>query len=311
MSDYPKPFGPEERYQLLRQLGEGAGGRVYLALDRLEGREVALKQLTRRRTPAEFERRFAALSRLKHRNLVELFAMYSTWEPPFYTMQLVPGVDVVRYIREEAPSGIEALTIESEDDLEGNLLLGEKSRAANRSVFTPPAPGGLDRARSALRQLCAALDYAHQQGFIHRDITRGNIRVDAEGRLVVMDYGLAAESLPAPDVAAESQEPNSGAELVGTAAYMAPEQWDARELSPAVDWYSMGVVLFEALCGALPFVGSAHEVFVRKRTVGAPSPSLLLPQIPDDLDAICRGLMQSDPKRRWTGERVLQRLDKP
>ncbi|MCA9631336.1 MAG: serine/threonine protein kinase [Myxococcales bacterium] len=308
MTDYPKPFGPDQRYELQKQLGEGAGGRVYLALDRVERRDVALKQLTRRRTPEEFERRFAALSRLKHENLVELYDMYSTWEPPFYTMQLVPGVDVVRYIREEAPSGIETLGIEEEDDLEGNLLLGEKSRAANRSVFTPPEPGGMDRARSALRQLCAGLAYAHAQGFIHRDITRGNIRVDSDGRLVVMDYGLAAESPPQGDLEGEERAPESAGGLVGTAAYMAPEQWDERELSPAVDWYSMGVVLFEALCGALPFVGSAHEVFVRKRTVGAPSPSLLLPRIPDDLDAICRGLMQSDPRRRWNAERVLERL---
>ncbi|MCA9643980.1 MAG: serine/threonine protein kinase [Polyangiaceae bacterium] len=310
MTDYPKPFGPEQRYELLKQLGEGAGGRVYLAVDHKEGREVALKQLTRRRTPEEFERRFALLSKLKHENLVELYAMYSTWEPPFYTMQLVPGVDIVRYIREESPSGIEALGMEAEEDLEGNLLLGEKSRAANRSVFTPPESGGMDRARNALRQLCAGLEYAHRQGLIHRDITRGNIRVDSRGRLVVMDYGLAAEQLPTPDAAPASQAPNSDGELVGTAAYMAPEQWNARELSPAVDWYSMGVVLFEALCGALPFVGSAHEVFVRKRTVGAPSPSLLLPQVPDDLDAICKGLMQSDPKRRWNAERVIQRLDR-
>ncbi len=307
MTDYPKPFGPDQRYELKKQLGEGAGGRVYLALDRVEQRDVALKQLTRRRTPEEFERRFAALSRLKHPNLVELYAMYSTWEPPFYTMQLVPGVDVVRYIREESPTGIETLGLEAEEDLEGNLLLGEKSRAANRSVFTPPEQGGMDRAREALRQLCAGLDHAHRQGFIHRDITRGNIRVDADGRLVVMDYGLAAESQARREP--DGDAPSSDGGLVGTAAYMAPEQWDERELSPAVDWYSMGVVLFEAVCGALPFVGSAHEVFVRKRTVGAPSPSLLLPQVPDDLDAICRGLMQSDPKRRWTGERVLQRLD--
>lgn len=306
MSQLPQSFGPDGRYELLHLLGEGEGGRVFAAQDHVEGKQVALKQLTRRRTPAELERRFAALSKLKHPNLVELFAMYSTWEPPFYTMQLVPGVDVVRYIRQSSELLFDA-SGDAADDQDGDLLLGQRSRASSRSVFSAPASGGFARARSVVRQLCAGLEYAHTHGFIHRDLTKGNIRVTAEHQVVVMDYGLAAEhgQVAPGEPTAPAASPT---EMIGTAAYMAPEQWDAKELSPAVDWYSLGVVLFEALCGALPFIGSAHEVLLRKRTVGAPSPSLLLPEIPDDLDAICHGLMVGDPKRRWSGPRVLSRL---
>ncbi len=306
MSQFPQSFGPDGRYQLLHLLGEGEGGRVFAARDTQQDKQLALKQLTRRRTPQELERRFAALSQLKHPNLVELFSMYSTWEPPFYTMQLVPGVDVVRYIRQPSEALFQA---DNDDELDGNLLLGERSRASSRSVFSAPASGGFERAREVARQLCAGLDYTHAHGFIHRDLTRGNIRVTEQHQVVVMDYGLAAEHAPGspggPSPVTPGPTPN---EMIGTAAYMAPEQWDTKELSPAVDWYSLGVILFEGLCGALPFVGSAHEVLLRKRTVSAPGPSLLLPEIPDDLDAICHGLMISDPKRRWSGARVLARL---
>ncbi|MBX3184436.1 MAG: serine/threonine protein kinase [Polyangiaceae bacterium] len=288
-------FGPDGRYQLGPLLGSGTGGVVYRAFDEVEARFVALKQLTRRRTPEELDRRFASLSRLRHPNLVALHAMHARWEPPFYTMQFVPGVDVISYVRGETERPQEA---EASD-----ILLGERRRASEGSLFRAPSPGGYQRARRALVELCAGLTYAHEAGFVHRDVTRVNVRVTAEERLVVMDYGLTAMiGDPTPSGA-------PGADMIGTVDYMAPEQWDQHTPEPALDWYAVGVVLFEALCGVLPFAGSAHEVLMRKRTVGAPSLSLLLPEVPPDLDAICRGLLQSDPTRRWGAAQVLERLE--
>jgi serine/threonine protein kinase len=113
---------------------------------------------------------------------------------------------------------------------------------------------------------------------------------------VLLDYGLLARP----------GEPTDGP--VGRVDYMAPEQWDGGRLSPAADWYSVGLLLFEALTGALPFSGTAQEVLLRKRTVGAPSPSLLVPGVPQDLDTLCAALLRSSPELRPDGAAVVATL---
>ena len=153
------------------------------------------------------------------------------------------------------------------------------------------------RAREALRQLTAGLSALHGAGKLHRDVKPSNVMVESGGRVVLLDFGLAVE-IDARDTV----------ERAGTPLYMSPEQGAGRPLSEASDWYSVGVLLFEALTGRLPFDGSALEVIEAKQARAAPRPSELLPETPDDLDELCAALLARDPSLRPSGEQILRRL---
>lgn len=300
-NEFPRDFYLAPRYQLLSLLGEGLNGRVYAALDRQLGARIALKELKRADGAPPPTLPFRALKQLEHPNLLRLFELDPSEAQAFYTMQLIEGADLVSALRRpKAGSGA------SQDN---PLILGQRTRQDAGSVFSSPPKESLSKLRQILSGVCAGLSALHRAGFIHRDITPQNIRISPQGNPVIIDFDLALSMSDASDAAlspAALEAPQ--ASFIGTSAYMAPEQWDSAELSPALDWYALGVVLFEALCGEVPFVGSAHEVFMRKRSVSGPPPSLLLPEIPRDLDRICAGLMQSDPKRRWTAQQILTEL---
>ena len=124
-------------------------------------------------------------------------------------------------------------------------------------------PGGaLDevRLRATLTQLAEGLIALHAAHKVHRDIKPSNMLVTETGRVVLLDFGLAA------DVDARRAIPRS--DVVGTIAYMAPEQAAGVSVAPAADWYALGVVLFEALTGRLPFPGTAMEVLIAKQRDG-------------------------------------------
>ena len=127
--------------------------------------------------------------------------------------------------------------------------------------------------------------------------------VTAEGRLVLLDFGVATEfRVHGEDVA------GGDGEMVGTARYMAPEQAGDEAPLPASDWYSVGVMLYEALVGRPPFVGSAIDVLTMKSMMDARSPSECVDGVPPDLDALCRALLHRDPAMRPEGAEILRRL---
>src|SRR5262249_45783206 len=157
--------------------------------------------------------------------------------------------------------------------------------AGDPSTLTSPRPTPCDveRLRLALPQLARGLHALHSAGKIHRDVKPSNIQVTSDGRVVLLDFGLVAEL-----------ERRQGADgmIVGTVAHKAPEQCAGDvQLTAAADWYGVGVVLFQALTGRLPFEGVPTRVLFEKQTEAAPRPSLLVQHIPRDLDDLCAELL--------------------
>jgi tetratricopeptide (TPR) repeat protein len=160
----------------------------------------------------------------------------------------------------------------------------------------------MGRLRAALLGLAEGIQALHTAGKLHRDIKPSNVLVTPEGRVVLLDFGVATE-LRAP-----TEEGDDEPAMVGTATYMAPEQPVAGELTTACDWYSVGIVLYEALVGRSPFVGSALEVIAQKNVVDAVPPSAVVTGVPDDLDLLCRALLHRGPQMRPSGAEVLRQL---
>jgi len=157
----------------------------------------------------------------------------------------------------------------------------------------------MGRARAALAQLVYALSALHEAGRLHRDIKPSNVLVTEQGRVVVLDFGFVREL--DGDASAESVE------ILGTPAYMAPEQADAGAVA-ASDWYAVGVMLFEALTGKLPFAGEHMGVLLEKLERAAPRASSLFAGVPPDLDQLCAELLARDPRKRPVARALLERV---
>ena len=159
-----------------------------------------------------------------------------------------------------------------------------------------------ERLRAAFAQLCSAVQAIHAAGKLHCDLKPRNVLVTPAGRVVVLDFGLVSDCS-----GSSAQSRHTG--IVGTPAYLAPEQADGQTPSEASDWYAVGVMLFEALCGELPFDGSPFEVLAAKRKQPAPK----LPEhdgaepAADALEALCGALLDRDPHARPSGEEVIVR----
>jgi hypothetical protein len=153
--------------------------------------------------------------------------------------------------------------------------------------------------RSALLQLVEGVAALHAAGKLHRDLKPSNVRVTPEGRVVILDFGVATEL--------RRRGPEDD-EIVGTFAYMAPEQASDEPPVPASDWYSVGVILYEAIVGVRPQSGTPLEVLAQKSTVDPIAPSARVQGVPEDLNALCVELLSIDPARRPTVGEILRRL---
>ncbi len=324
MTQTSEDFRGTERFELRRRLGAGGMGVVYEAYDRERERIVALKTLLRASADDlyRFKREFRALADVAHTNLVSLYELMSDGTYWFFTMELVPGVNFLAYVREEVAGGAPAsltnelptlLTSHEPTDPSSNLNYDTPTRNSHnpvRSYETIPslqlqtAPTvtrcNLTRLRAALRQLAEGVHVLHETDQLHRDIKPSNVLVTPEGRVVLLDFGLILETT-APEL-------RMGRGLAGTPAYMSPEQVTSQSLTKASDWYNVGVILYEALTGRLPFNGTLLEVLEQKQQTEPPPASALVPNIPADLNTLCIELLRRDPAARPTGQEILRRL---
>jgi serine/threonine protein kinase len=280
-----------KRFQIVRQLGEGGMGTVYEAVDAETRQRVALK-LLRNASPdaiVRFKREFRSLQDLHHPNLVTLGELVSEGNGWFFTMELVDGgEDFVSWVT-GGPSGASGPS----DTSENGAGLGGAGGAF-----------GFDehRLRTALAQLSLGLSTLHDAHKVHRDVKPSNVLVEPGGQVKILDFGLIAD-------VDEMGRSIGELEVVGTPAYMAPEQAASRAVGPAADWYAVGVLLYEAMTGEVPFSGAPLQVLLRKQQDEPPPPSALVAGLPADLDDLCARLLRFDPAARPTGKEMLRALD--
>jgi eukaryotic-like serine/threonine-protein kinase len=262
----PRGFPGNARFQIERCLGSGGMGVVYEALDRERNEVVALKTIRWTDPTAIYrlKREFRTLVGMVHPNLVALYELFGEADEWYFTMELVPGCRFLEFVR---PDGL-----------------------------------AVDRLRQALGQLATGLVTLHRAGKLHRDLKPSNVLVTPTGRLVILDFGIAADVVHGDDPLRTAEDG-----IWGTAEYMSPEQ--ARgEASESSDWYAMGCMLYEALTGRLPFTGPALRVLFDKGQQDVPDPSKVTPALPSDLGALCRELMAREPERRPPYREILRRL---
>ena len=273
-------------------------GVVYEAFDRERRQRVALKTLRSLDAAGRlrFKNEFRSLVDLAHPNLVRLGELLEENGQLFFTMELVVGVSFVDHVRgsEPAPDLPEQATPRR---AEQDTVV--RPAARNTSDSSPPTalPGIFDEARlrEALSQLAHGLGALHGSGRVHRDIKPSNVLVTKEGRLVILDFGLVTETWA-------DEEP----QVVGTAHFMAPEQAQGKSVGPAADWYAVGVMLYLAMTGVLPFDVASDAVASVKQSATPLPPSAVVPGVPADLDALVMALLRIDPEERAGLDEVLE-----
>jgi len=330
-------FKGTERFLIQRCIGSGGFGVVYEAYDQERKAVVALKTL--HELTAEslylFKQEFRLLADITHPNLITLYELMSDQDQCFFTMELVQGVNFLQYVRlykEELDPNLSetincitsSINTASQDEQETAItptptprsttqsdsisqiqtikLSGEEKTNDDQVVVSinsqPNFKFDSIRLRDALRQLAAGIYAIHTAGKLHRDIKPSNILVTEEGRVVILDFGLAMEL-----VSKKQQE-----HIVGTPAYMSPEQCVNSTLTEATDWYSVGVILYESLTGKRPFSGQVMDLLSHKQRFEPLAPSKLVKDIPKDLDLLCQQLLKKDPQKRPSGKEILERL---
>jgi serine/threonine protein kinase len=284
------------RFTLVRRLGAGGMGVVYETYDQQRGELVALKTMRRADPVAlvRFKQEFRTLSDITHPNLVNLYELFTVEDRWFFTMELVEGCNFLSYVKDRTDSpeahygAVPAVTTQSPR----SSNLSDPAWQAPRFQFDE------QRLRDALGQLAEGVSALHHAGKLHRDIKPPNVLVTLEGRVVLLDFGLTADL---ESVGAERQ-------VVGTIGHMAPEQAAGHAVSTASDWYSVGVILYEAMTGQLPFGGTPEEVLSAKQKQVPQSPEALVQGLPQDLVKLCMALLDRNAAKRPGGREVIARL---
>ncbi len=296
-------FISTDRFEVLRRLGKGGMGVVYEVVDREHEEHVALKTLKRLSANAvlRFKNEFRALQDLHHPNLVRLGELFERRGKWFFTMELIEGVTLLDYVRSDG--GRPDAAPQSEDRGETPTLPtdgdDQEEEPAKKQL---PRAYDEERLRSVLAQLASAICALHKTQQVHRDIKPSNILVTPGGQVKLLDFGLVTES-PEKRIWADDH-------LVGTVSYMAPEQAAQKPVGPAADWYSVGVLLYQALTGKLPVRGTTEEVLFLKQAIEPVAPSQIA-TVPQDLEELCMALLRIDPASRPDGAEVLRRLAAP
>ncbi len=260
------PFERLGEFRLIRRLGEGGMGVVYLAVQESLNRLVAVKAIRSERigtfdAEARFRREVEAVSELRHPNIVTVFGSGDEKGVHYFAMEMVPGKGLDRVLRETRDRGEEIPKVR---------LLGW------------------------IEEIAGALDCAHRAGIIHRDVKPSNIQITPEDRAMLLDFGVARHT----DLATLSL---SG-EFRGTPHYASPEQVASkrREIDARSDVYSLGATLYEAVTGRVPFEGETTEQIFHQILEKEPAPPRRLDaSIPRDIETVILTAMDKVPERRY------------
>jgi serine/threonine-protein kinase len=250
------------RYQIIEELGKGGMGKVYRALDKKLGEEVALKLIkpeiaSDRETIQRFSNELKLARKIAHRNVGKMYELMEAEGTHFITMEYVPGQDLRALIRQT----------------------GQLTAA---------------KALSIARQVCEGLAEAHALGVVHRDLKPGNILIDKDGNARIMDFGIA-RSLQGKGI-------TGAGVMIGTPEYMSPEQVEGKEADQRSDIYSLGIILYEMLTGRVPFEGDTPlAIAVKHKTEVPRDPQLVNAQIPEDLSRVVLKCLEKDKEKRYQG----------
>src|SRR5436190_3908753 len=249
-------------YQILEEIGRGGMGVIYRARQRHSRRVVALKRILSchadsRETLMRFRREAQAAANLDHPNILPIYEVSESEGLPFFSMKFAGGGSLL----EAAP-----------------MLRRDPRRAV-----------------ALMAKVARAVQYAHVQGILHRDLKPGNILLDGGGEPLVSDFGLAKWLQPNSDL---TRTPS----IFGTPGYIAPEQVNGSNgnLTPAADVYGLGAVLFHLLTGRPPFTGE-HALKVIQQASERPAPKLrsVAPALDRDLETICAKCLEDEPNARY------------
>ena len=267
MNDGSQP-GPgyvvADRYQLEERLGRGGMSTVWRATDLVLHREVAVKvvaEMEDAETTAErFRREARATAALNHPNIVSVFDAGVDHERAFLVMELLPGRTLADELRSR-----------------GAFPVGE--------------------VRDIAVQVAGALHAAHEAGLVHRDIKPGNIARTAEGGVKVLDFGIT--HIIDKGVAGGHHPLTATGAVIGTAAYLAPEQARGERVDQRADLYSLGCVLYTLLTGKPPFQGpTAVSTMMLHATEPVPDLADVRPDVPQEMAAVVHALLQKNPEAR-------------
>jgi len=258
-------------YEIAEKIGAGGMGEVYRARDTKLGRDVAVKVLPQAfaQDPerlARFQREAQVLASLNHPNIAAIYGLEESGGERCLILELVPG----RTLAEHLASG-------------------------------PLAP---EEGLGIAVQIAQALEAAHERGIIHRDLKPGNIKVTPEGKVKVLDFGLAKEVTAAASSSDASRSPTISVAatragvILGTAAYMSPEQARAKPLDKRTDVWSFGCVLFEMLSGRPPFAGETTSDLIAAILKTEPGWKSLPTDTPRGIARLLRRCLEKDPNRR-------------
>ena len=265
---------PFDKFKVVRKLGRGGMGTVYEAQDPALERRVAIKTLTTdafadAESRKRFEREARAAAKLQHPNIVTIYELgnFGRKDKPYIVMEYLEGSDLTSFIGGEHP-----------------MAFGE--------------------ALDVAAQLCRALDFAHQHDVVHRDVKPSNIRLLDDGRVKIMDFGIAR-------IEGGDQITRSGV-MVGTPHYMSPEQIKGGKIDGRSDVFSAGCILYEMLAGRRPFHGDTAPTVLYK-IVNEPPPPLLKkkPNLPQEVEDVLNRALAKNPEDRFqsAGEMAAE-LDK-